>query len=220
MYRAKFIINTLIVSAVLAAMAAGIPGARCYGAVAQAPHVKAYSNRELGLRFEYPERYFLKEFLAPDGGFINILIGIRQGAQTRWLMNIEPVDMGSYPREMFDQARVTAKDFAQEISKLRCDADGPDSSVRCTGVASIEPVVTSRGLPGYEIFLNRVTEFHDEDGSTKSENDIRGPVYAFDISGGGTVRILMVEPAEEAPSEAESIREVINSLRVEGAVKR
>ncbi|MBI5344199.1 MAG: hypothetical protein HZB83_02495 [Deltaproteobacteria bacterium] len=183
---------------------------------AEAPQLKTYSNSETGLTFEYSSGYVLKEFLTPKGKLIAILIGKTAGKENRWLMDIGIEEASSYPREVYDPAKTSVKQFAIDTAINHCAADGPDGGVRCEEVVRLENFRSAHGLGGYEIFLTEISGQYFEDGTQKTEKKVKGPIYAFDISSGGNIRILLIEPTgwtKDYPDETKTLSDIVKSLR-------
>lgn len=181
-----------------------------------------YSNVETGLRFAYPVDYVLKEAIAPDGHLVFILIGIKGGPPPRWLLDIGVSDSATYPRAAYggDRPTVTARQFALEEARNHCTADGDDGGVRCEEAVKVSDFKSARGLAGIEIHLKEISTHYDEDGAETSEESVRGPIYAFDISGGPSIRLLLVQPFLQeirSADELEKIMALINSFRIEPA---
>ena len=112
---------------------------------------------------------------------------------------------------------VSARQFALEEAMRHCAADGPDGSVNCDKALRSEDYRTARALSGYEFFLNEISTQINEDGTEKTTEETRGPVYAFDISHGASIRIILAEPgfwSIESPLEMETVRAIIGTFRI------
>ncbi|MBI5887008.1 MAG: hypothetical protein HZB85_10580 [Deltaproteobacteria bacterium] len=180
---------------------------------------KTYSNAETGLRFDYPDDYVLKELLTPDGGLINVLVGVKHGKRPRWLLDVSVVDSADYPSSMYggERSSVSPRQFALEEAMRHCTADGPDGGVSCEEVIRSEDFKTDRSLAGFVIFLKEISTHIDENGVEDRQEDTRGPVYAFDISHGPSIKLIMAEPAFwsiESPLELETVRAIIGTFRI------
>lgn len=180
---------------------------------------KTYSNAETGLRFDYPDDYVLKETLTPDGGLINVLVGVKHGKRPRWLLDVSVIDSADYPSAMYGGNRptVSPRQFALEEAMRHCAADGPDGGVSCEEAVRSEDFKTSRALAGFEFFLKEISAHIDENGVEDRQEETRGPVYAFNISHGASIRLIMAEPAFwsiESALELETVRAIIGTFRI------
>lgn len=192
------------------------------------PGIMVYSNAETGLRFEYQADYVLKETLTPDGKLIFILIGVKEGIndgqRPRWLLDISVSDSGTYPSAAYGGERptVSARQFALEEARNHCAADGDDGGVRCEEAVEVNDFISARGLAGIEIYLREISTHYDEDGGETSEESVKGPIYAFDISRGQSVKLLMAEPVFheiKSREELEAVKVIIGHFRIEPAQK-
>ncbi|MBI5810230.1 MAG: hypothetical protein HZB21_03455 [Deltaproteobacteria bacterium] len=206
----KHLISALLYAAVINCL---LPGTF---ALAQGERLQTYTSIETGLSFEYPADYALKELLTPKGKLIAILIGKTAGKENRWLMDIGIEEASSYPREVYDPAKTSVKQFAIDMAINHCAADGPDGGVWCEEVVRLENFRSAHGLGGYEIFLTEISGHYFEDGTQKAEKKVKGPIYAFDISSGGDIRILLIEPTgwtKDYPDETKTLSDIVKSLR-------
>lgn len=106
------------------------------------------------------------------------------------------------------------RSFAQERSKIICDADGPDGSTYCNEIASEKEWTSANGLRVLEFTLIFTRENYQD--KTKKESRI-GPVYLVDISRAHHPLALMIHPGHEVLASKDTeqlIRGLIDTIRL------
>jgi hypothetical protein len=203
----------------LRAVASGLALIACVAALAlAAPDVsgwKTYSNAKTGLEFRYPPDSLLKELATPDGRPISMLIRDADGAPTDWLFDVSVEELTEAKEPVRPDGGAAALRFATDVARLRCDADGPDSSVSCPDVVRSQRFTTPHGLAASELYLAEVVGSNVE-GQTKIERRTKGPIYAVDISTDTALRVLLFALTERgaARGRREILRAMVDSVRL------
>ncbi|HET8577477.1 MAG TPA: hypothetical protein VFO18_10290, partial [Methylomirabilota bacterium] len=177
---------------------------------AESPAWITYTDKACGIEFKYPSTYRLNPSGAKDFCAFSANLGLGEGRQTRWLLGLTMSDMSPSHREVMLQSGspVSASSFALYVAALHCQADGPDGSTYCIDGKIRSTFRTAQGLQGYEISL---TEVHESVDPKKIEKQPKGPIFALDLSNGETIWLLF---AEAAPGHLETLRAILNSVRV------
>lgn len=184
---------------------------------ASEPELKTYKNTESGVTFDYPANDVIREARTPAGRFSNVMVGVPEDGATRWLLIVEPIEMASYPREMFTPEKVPVIVFAANVARFHCDADSSEETVYCPEVKDTRLSQTSYGLKGYVFTLTEAHEHYNADGTSVVRKDTKYPVYAFDVSEGKGVKILLAEPTAWARGDKKRLnaaRDIIKTLRI------
>lgn len=116
------------------------------------------------------------------------------------------------------------EDFAHEVSRKYCVADGPGGSMHCERVMRSESFTTATGFTGEVFYLEFIHETFASDGTATSRT-VReaGPFYAFNISTdapGSGYRALIMRPAdffsegEMYDLGAAAAHKLVNSLHI------
>jgi hypothetical protein len=166
---------------------------------------KTYISKQYGYGFHYPAEGALQEVAA--GAYVDMSF---QGRRLPTL-SVQSLD------ETGKEARKGAPDlwgeFILEQAKLSCDADGPDGTVYCKGVARKNAWKTRGGLRVVELYLQQVEERYGEPDKITT-TDV-GPIYAVDISRQGYVFGLMVGSGHDYPrtsAERELVRRIVENV--------
>ncbi|MBP9757254.1 MAG: hypothetical protein KBD06_01505 [Candidatus Pacebacteria bacterium] len=111
------------------------------------------------------------------------------------------------------EAGQTLQDAVADQLKNLCAADGPTSSLSCTGTLSTEPYATENGDAGFVLMLN--AELKDITSGTV-ENIPYGPYYVLPITTSATISsVLVIMPPlnlSAAQADAELLKAIAESV--------
>ena len=150
-----------------------------------AKKVNSYQSEAYKFSFTYPKYAKLTEFTKDM-----LLV---EGANSGGL-----VDIAVVTNEFRDVESVSALVYVE--TRLRCDADGSEGTVRCGEVVESEEYVSDAGAEGEKFFLAKI----ETNAEGEEEVSTYGPIYAFPISGSiedASLGALIIAPplgAEEA----------------------
>ena len=131
---------------------------------------KTYRNGRYGFEIKYPLDYTLKEV-----SIDYILLRRTEDEKNEWLVSVTV----KHNRLGVNDSKLTFKEFAEKLAINSCPADGPNRSIKCTGITEMKSFVNKNEINGYEIYLNETTEYFP---SNKISNRVKGPIFAMNIS--------------------------------------
>lgn len=117
--------------------------------------------------FSYPSQYQLKEYKDREGGVFGQTIFNGKMGLPEDVLQIQTVET--------DTEGHMTESTAIALARRACDADGPQTSIRCTGVTLLSPVHTKE-LQGFRLLLQEETR---NLATGKVSSRIRGPVYVL-----------------------------------------
>ena len=129
---------------------------------------KTYRNEKYGFEVKYPEDFTINERLG--GGEQNPNAVYFRSKSDDFFIKI---DNGYQEVDL-----LPFKDYAMQISKNACDADGPSSSMHCEEISELSPFNDIRVAPAYEIYLNEIIQMRGKSNTQRT----KGPIIAIDIS--------------------------------------
>lgn len=170
---------------------------------------KTYENLKSGIRFSYPEKYEVNDSKKPDGTLIGANLEIpNSSAASEWTIDIAVGEGATtfhddvsgktvvLKRAVTEESQVT--DFAGMIAKLHCSGNNRS----CKETEPWQSFTTRHGLKAYEFYL-------------KEEREIKGPVYAVDLSTPELLRVLYIAPRKKnSKVYVEDMKTIIESLEI------
>lgn len=163
-----------------------------------------YHSATYGYAFSYPAQYSVQEY-SPE----NVAVGTPNDGG-----GIDAVANADLVTATAEDGYGSFDDFIQSVAMNDCAADGPDESIRCTGVDHSVAYRSPSGVPGEEFFLTQVTT-----GGAGTSTAIRGPFYAFDITPNSTAfqfsaLLVHVPAAGDDSATAPIVSGIADSLKI------
>jgi hypothetical protein len=155
----------------------------------------SYRNEEYGFTFHYPSSFQVR---SSGEGYFDILKDDKIFAQA----SVEDDSFNIFIQEAKPKEDVF-RSFARERCKIICDADGPDGSTYCKGIASEKEWTSANDLRVLEFILIFTRENYQD--KTKKESRI-GPVYVVDIPRAHRHLALMIHPGHEVLASKENMQ--------------
>lgn len=169
--------------------------------VSEEVSLNTYQNTDHGYTLTYPGTLDILEY-TPDMA----TIGTRTEGGIDGIADVRVAIIQGNPGETFMAAA------SRSLATL-CDADGPESSFTCTGLDRGMPFLTSKGAPGFEVYLKGALRTL----STGAVETVqKGPYYVFLMQGdAGASKVLVVHaPLNQTALEADAdaIRAIAKSV--------
>lgn len=152
-----------------------------------------YENQAYDFSIVYPEDAELSDYT-------DEMIMVKKG-KTNALADIAVIT-----DEFTDTANLEALIYAE--ARLRCDADGPDGSVKCGEIKVEEDFVTESGAEGRRFVLEKIVSAAGGEESYESY----GPIFAFPISSlptGASFGAVLIAPSLSGGAEEQELVETI-----------
>lgn len=185
---------------------------------ADIPDWKVYRDVLRCYEYSYPDSCAFKESLTHNGRPAGRTSLKKRDGKSPITAEIE--EPATYGRGMYDTAEISFEDFAVERAKLRCSADGPNSSWYAGDVVKKEMFENPYGRTCVEFYLSVIHESYDEEGEeTTVEKTIRGPYYAVSISQQSEpYRVLLFKFSNdgegEIPRDGGLMRRIVDTVRI------
>jgi hypothetical protein len=146
------------------------------------PGWKIYRHASVPFEFACPQAFLLDAHVNPKLGFIFALM---KQPGTPWLVDIGLEDRAEYSMDPY--SKMSLEEFAMARAQVACQADGPEGSVSCPGVARKQTFRNQNGLEVVEFYLNRVNEGYDP---PEIEKSVIGPIEAVLLPTGRSGQVL------------------------------
>lgn len=168
---------------------------------------KTYRHPGVPFEMSYPGDFLLDAHVNAKFGFIFALM---KKPDTPWLIDIDFADRAGYSMDPYSQTSL--KEFAINVVRLGCDADGPEGSVHCPGVARQKVFRNRNGLEVLDLYLNQVYEHYDPPRTTES---VTGPIYAVLLPTGRSGQVVIFKRTDNDQQQFVStdlLKEIADSV--------
>jgi len=168
---------------------------------------QTYHDQRYGYTISYPAGYLLKN--SKSGGYFTLFHEGRRVIAA----GVEGLDETG--KKELERSPDRWREFLLNRAIHSCDADGPDGSVYCTGIAKEQVWQSAGGLRVMELYLRRVEERFGPPAQRRT--DTVGPIYAVDISRPGHVFGLLIGSGHDFPGTLEDrqlVRKIVESIHL------
>ena len=175
---------------------------------------KVFQDIRRGYEFQYPDDYLITPPEIKNPLISDFLL---KKEKTGWLFNIFVEEA----RDSEERRSLTGKpfeDFAVERTKLRYQADGPDSSQYVIDTVKKQTFKTQNNLDAVEFYLTVANEIYFEDSDESiTEKRIEGPIYAVSIASPKespkSLVLRLTDEGLKSKSELDILRKIVDTVK-------